>query len=220
MLKTATGADESGRVDRRRLQTVPGCLFQPSARIFAGSYAYRHARTPDRKYDLHRTANGWDGGTLFHDKTAPAEQTFALVVKGVIRGRSIGALDLDLDTYKPQVKRPVMSDGRIIPGKSVAKHHRQYEMVEFSWTAIPANAEIATMMKSILSQGSNRGPQKLDNALKYTLKHLDLSNPRAGVCSAEKGNQVAYSRKFSQVFGKRDNEHARLDSIRLEPVHT
>lgn len=157
--------------------------------------------TPDRKYDLHRTANGWDGGTLFHDKTALAEQTFALVVKGVIRGRSIGALDLDLDTYKPQVKRPVMSDGRIIPGKSVAKHHRQYEMVEFSWTAIPANAEIATMMKSILSQDRIEG-RKLDNALKYTLKHLDLSNPRAGVCSAEKGNQVAYSRKFSQVFGK------------------
>ena len=68
--EAATGElTNPGRVDRRRLQNGPRCLFQPSARIFARKLCLSARETPTESNDLHRTANGWDGRTLFHDNT-------------------------------------------------------------------------------------------------------------------------------------------------------
>jgi hypothetical protein len=72
---------------------APVVFLQHSHRIAPMEPPVGTAETPDRQFNLFRKGDGWYSGCRFHNKTPLAVQTFQLVCDGVIRGRSIGALN-------------------------------------------------------------------------------------------------------------------------------
>jgi hypothetical protein len=208
----------SGAEDRDSEVTNPDGLIPDSYQLSRPIYFnHSHAfdplsmpvgtcETPDHQFDLHRTKDGWSGGTLFHDQTPLAEQTFALVCRGVIRGRSIGAIDIDLGLYRPKIPMKTMREGRIVDRKVIAKSHDLYEMVEFSWTPMPSNREIVTgqngqvdLIKSVLGLG-RIGSQIIDPTLRMVLKSLDLRRPGNPVSNLEKSSHRVFTSRFDEVF--------------------
>lgn len=165
------------------------------------SFPIGTCETPDRQFDLHRTADGWSAGTLFSQSTELARQTFALVCEGVIRGRSIGAMDLEVAPYRPTIPMQTLHEGRVVERKTITKHHKLYEMVEFSWTPMPSNRDMVTMYKSVLSRGRVDGAP-LDPFLRRSFASLDLSLPRNAVNNLEKSNHRTFTKAFDAVFRK------------------
>jgi len=175
--------------------------FNHSHAIDPLSFPVGTCETPDHKFDLHRTATGWDGGTLFHQSTKLAEQTFALVLAGVIRGRSIGALGLEVTPYTPKIPRQTLHNGRVVVKKPVAKRNAVCEMVEFSWTPMQANRDIVTMYKSLVSRNRVDGAT-LDPTIGMVLKSLIVTGPQEPANNLEKSDHTLFSSRFSEVFTK------------------
>lgn len=165
------------------------------------SFPIGTCETPSRQFDLHRTQEGWSAGTLFSQSTELARQTFALVCEGVIRGRSIGAMDLEVAPYRPTIPMQTLHEGRVVERKNITKHHKLYEMVEFSWTPMPSNRDMVTMYKSVLSRGRVDGAP-LDPFLRRSFASLDLSLPRNAVNNLEKSNHRTFTKAFDAVFRK------------------
>ena len=168
--------------------------------------------TPDRQYDLHRTENGWSGGTRFSQSTALAEQSFALVCEGLLRGRSIGALDHDLEYYDPVAPGMAMDDeGRIRAVRRVSVIHTAYELVEFSWVWLPCNRDMVIALKSVLSRNSIQG-QRLDSGLRMVIKSLNLQEP---VSSAAHSNGQ-FHKQFDRIFQSQEKSMTeRLVGVRF-----
>jgi hypothetical protein len=213
----------SGAEDRDSEITNPDGLIKDSYEISRPVYFnHSHAfdplsppvgtcETPDRKFDLHRTADGWSAGTLFSQATELARQTFALVCEGVIRGRSIGAMDLEVTPYKPTIPMQTLHEGRVVARKTIAKHHKLYEMVEFSWTPMPSNRDMVTMYKSLLSRGRIDGAP-MDPMIRRTMAGMDLSLPRQARNNLEKSNHRVFSKAFDSVFQKGNAMSSAIES--------
>lgn len=157
--------------------------------------------TPDRKFDLHKTSDGWSGGTRFSQTTKLGNQIFASVVDGLIRGRSVSGIDIFVEPYTPQVPSQTLHEGRVVNKRPITQKHLKWEMIEFSWTPMPANRDMVTMYKSLLSRDRIQG-ERLDPTFRKSLEMLDLSNPRQGVASTSKHNTGAFQKGFGRAFGK------------------
>jgi hypothetical protein len=136
------------------------------------------AETPDRQYNCFRKGNEWYSGCRFTQAAKLGTQTFALVVDGVIRGRSIGGLTHDMEPYRPKAPGKAFHKGEILPVRTKSVTRTMVELVEWSWCPIQSNRDVVTMVKSVLSRKRVDG-MSLDQNLERMLRSLDLSEPEA-----------------------------------------
>lgn len=136
------------------------------------------AETPDRKYNCFRKGNEWYSGCRFSQASKLGAQTFALVVDGVIRGRSIGGLTHDMEPYRPKAPGKAFHKGEILPVRTKSVTRTLVELVEWSWCPIQSNREVVTMVKSVLSRKRVDG-MPLDGQLERMLRSLELREPEA-----------------------------------------
>ncbi len=167
----------------------PVVFLQHSHRVAPMVPPVGTAETPDRTFDLHRRPDGWYSGCRFTQATKFARQVFRLIDDGVLRGRSIGALNHQLSNYKPRLPGVMFHNNQIMPVRTKSVSHDKYELIEWSWVWMPANREIITPMreitpdkevvpliKGILSRNGLDGTA-LDPSLKMVLKSLNLAEP-------------------------------------------
>jgi len=136
------------------------------------------AETPDRKYNCFRKGGEWYSGCRFSQASKLGAQTFALVVDGVIRGRSIGGLTHDMEFYRPKAPGKAFHKGEIVPLRTKSVTRTLVELVEWSWCPIQSNREVVTMVKSVLSRKRVDG-MPLDGQLERMLRSLELREPEA-----------------------------------------
>lgn len=209
----------------------PVVFLQHSHRIDPMLPPVGTAETPDRQYDLHRRPDGWYSGCRFTQTHKMAEQTFRLVDDGVLRGRSIGALNHALNPYKPKMPGMAFVNNQIVPVRTKSVSHEKYELIEWSWVWMPANRDIVTMpkqgitphrdvvplLKGIISQNKLDG-MTLDPRLGMVLKSLNLAEPTSatfhkakywplksvGELAVETPFEILFSRKsFTQADAKK-----------------
>lgn len=173
-------------------KNAPVVFLQHSHRVAPMEMPVGTAETPTREYNLIRKSDGWYSGCRFHNKTALAEQTFQLVSDGVIRGRSIGALNHALSHYKPRLPGVAFANNQIVPVRTKSVSHDKYELIEWSWVFMPSNRDVTTrrkpqlansvdkdvvpLLKSILCNNKIAG-MPLDSSMKFIMKSLNLSEP-------------------------------------------
>lgn len=171
---------------------APVVFLQHSHRVAPMEPPVGTAETPDRQFNLFRKGDGWYSGCRFHNKTPLAVQTFQLVCDGVIRGRSIGALNHALTPYKPKLPGVAFVNNTIMPVRTKSVSHDKYELIEWSWVFMPSNRDITTkrkpnaeytpdrevvpVLKSILSNNRIAG-MPLDPSMKFIMKSLNLAEP-------------------------------------------
>ena len=171
----------------------PMVFLQHSHRIDPMLPPVGTAETPDRKYDVQRRSDGWYSGCRFTQATKMARQVFRLVDDGVLRGRSIGALNHALAPYKPKLPGVAFHNNAIVPVRTKSVSHEKYELIEWSWVWMPANRDIVTpqrmntpsrevvpMIKGILSL-NRLDDTPLDPGLKLIMKSLNLAEPAMAV---------------------------------------
>ncbi len=105
------------------------------------------AETPDGEYTV--SLDG-DAGiakqvTYFSQKSTDAEQSFALICEGMLRGNSMG--------FKPMRWKSLRIDPRLGATKS-NKLYEEIELCEVTWTPVPENAEC---IAPILAKGRLEG---------------------------------------------------------------
>lgn len=180
-------------------RTNPVVFLQHSHRVMPLFPPVGTAETPDRTYDLMRDGQVWKSGCRFTQKLKSATQTFALVADGVIRGRSIGALNHAMSYYKPQMPGVAFHQNTIIPVRTKSVSHDKYELIEWSWVFIPSNRDMVTPVKSILSNDRLDG-QKLDGSLKMMMKSFDLAEPVSNAQHSSRPLSLRYGSLFKSSF--------------------
>jgi hypothetical protein len=136
------------------------------------------SETAGRVYDVKRVGDAWYSGCRFSQSTRFARQVFRMVDDGLIRGRSIGALNHALSPYRPKLPGVAFHQNQIIPVRTKSVSHDQYELVEWSWVYIPSNRDMVTPVKSIISKGW-LDDKPLDPSLKMMMKSFDLREPES-----------------------------------------
>ncbi len=167
--------DPNGMIDIA-YRNNPIVFLQHSHRVSPMIPPVGTAETTNRVYDVKRVGDAWYSGCRFSQSTRFARQVFRMVDDGLIRGRSIGALNHALSPYRPKLPGVAFHQNQIIPVRTKSVSHDQYELVEWSWVYIPSNRDMVTPVKSIISKGwlDNR---PLDPSLKMLMKSFDLSEP-------------------------------------------
>lgn len=154
----------------------PLVFFNHSHKFDPSIFPCGTSETPDRKYQCMRQGDVWVAGCRFTPAAKIGEQVFALVLDGVIRGRSIGGLTHDMAYYNPQAPGKAFVKGTIVPVRKTSVRRTLLELVEWSWVPIQSNRDVVTSVKSILSHGRYNG-QSLDPSVRMVFKSLDLSEP-------------------------------------------
>ena len=167
--------DPNGMIDVA-YKSNPIVFLQHSHRVAPMVPPVGTAETPERVYDVKRIGDSWFSGCRFSQSTKFATQVFAMVADGLIRGRSIGALNHALSPYRPKLPGVAFHQNQIIPVRTKSVSHDQYELVEWSWVYIPSNRDMVTPLKSIISKGWIDG-RPLDDSLKMIMKSFDLREP-------------------------------------------
>ncbi len=154
----------------------PIVFLQHSHRIAPMIPPIGTSETPQRVYDVKRIGDVWYSGCRFSQSTRFARQVFRMVDDGLIRGRSIGALNHAMSYYKPKLPGVAFHQNQIIPVRTKSVSHDQYELVEWSHVFLPSNRDIVTPLKSIMSKGWI-DDRPISTPLKMIMKSLDLSEP-------------------------------------------
>lgn len=206
-------------------RTDPVVFLQHSHRIAPLCPPVGTAETPDHVYDMERRADGWYSGCRFTQAIKFARQVFRLIDDGVLRGRSIGALNHGLAPYKPRLPGVAFVNNQIMPVRTKSVSHEKYELVEWSWVWMPSNREIATprrditpsrdtvpLIKGILCR-NRLDDSPIDPGLKMVLKSLNLSEPATNLRG---GGKVRYWPFETQSYGEKTVEtpHAILFSAK------
>jgi hypothetical protein len=186
----------------------PVVFLQHSHRVAPMVPPVGTAETPERVFDLHRRPDGWYSGCRFTQATKFAGQVFRLVDDGVLRGRSIGALNHQLSNYKPRLPGVMFHNNQIMPVRTRSVSHDKYELIEWSWVWMPANREIVTPMreitpakevvpilKGILCRNGLDG-MSLDPSLKMVLKSLNLAEPVTNLNHAGKIKHWPFQKSY------------------------
>ena len=192
----------------------PVVFFNHSHKFAPMLPAIGTAETPDRKYDLHRTDKGWSSGCRFAQSHKLGSQCFAMVAEGLLRARSIGALNHDLAPYKPEAPGKTFHEGRIVPVRTKSIIHTLYELVEWSWVFIPSNRDMVIEAKGLLSRDRIAG-ESLDPGIRMVLKSLDLSEPT----SSARHSKGLFVKGYDRAFGTRENDMSNLVAVRFSPEH-
>lgn len=169
----------------------PVVFLQHSHRISPMIPPVGNAETIERVYDVSRVGDTWYSGCRFSQSTKFATQVFAMVADGLIRARSIGALNHALSPYKPKMPGVAFHQNQIIPVRTKSVSHDKYELVEWSWVYIPSNRDMVTPMKSIMAKGWIDG-RPLDDDLKMIMKTFDLAEPASSAKHSSKKPRFAW----------------------------
>ncbi|TXH46192.1 MAG: hypothetical protein E6Q97_30050 [Desulfurellales bacterium] len=180
--------DPSGIIDTEYRRN-PLVFFNHSHKFDPSIYPVGTSETPERKYQCMRQGDVWVSGCRFTKAAKIGEQVFALVLDGVIRGRSIGGLTHDMVPYKPATPGKAIHQGRIVSARPNSVKRTLLELVEWSWVPIQSNRDVVTAVKSILSRGRYNG-QSLDPGVKMAFKSLDLREPET---SSKNGRSTPHS---------------------------
>ena len=172
-------------------KTNPVVFLQHSHRLSPLIPPIGTAETPARVYDVSRKGDTWFSGCRFSQSTKFATQVFAMVADGVIRARSIGALNHALSPYRPKMPGVAFHQNQIIPVRTKSVSHDKYELVEWSWVFIPSNRDMVTPMKSIMSKGYIDG-RPIDADLKMIMKTFDLAEPASSAKHSSKKPRFAW----------------------------
>ena len=167
--------DPNGLIDVA-YRSNPIVFLQHSHRIAPMIPPIGTSETPQRVYDVKRVGDVWYSGCRFSQSTRFARQVFRMVDDGLIRGRSIGALNHAMSYYKPKLPGVAFHQNQIIPVRTKSVSHDQYELVEWSHVFLPSNRDIVTPLKSIMSKGWI-DDKPIATPLRMIMKSLDLSEP-------------------------------------------
>jgi hypothetical protein len=179
----------------------PIVFLQHSHRISPMIPPVGTAETPQRTYDVQRRGDAWYSGCRFSQSTRFARQVFRMVDDGLIRGRSIGALNHALSPYKPKLPGVAFHQNQIIPVRTKSVSHDQYELVEWSWVYIPSNRDMVTPVKSIISKGW-LDDRPLDPTLKMIMKSFNLDEPVSNARHMSKSPRFAWPNFNGEVTVK------------------
>jgi hypothetical protein len=213
---------------------APVVFLQHSHRIKPMAPPVGTAETVDRAFDLHQRPDGWYSGCRFTQAIKFPRQVFRLIDDGVLRGRSIGALNHQLANYKPRLPGVTFHQGQIQPVRTRSISHEKYELIEWSWVWMPANREIVTPVREITPAkevvpvlkgilfNNKLDDTSLDPDLKMILKSLNLAEPTTNLNHSGKVRYWPFQKSFGAnhvetpfavLFGKQNYTPAAAQSF-------